>query len=262
MLQFRAAIRASQGARSYQEDAASVWPGDDALSPPGAPADGTGLVAVLADGMGGHAAGDVASRTICGVFLQSIAASRGRTADRLMTGLSAANDAIRRHVTDNPGLEGMGATLVAAHFGTAGCEWVSVGDSPIWLFRAGELVRLNEDHSLAPVLDKMVAEGRMDAEDARHDPRRHYLRSAVTGEDIELIDASEHPLRLVAGDIVLVASDGVLTLEDEEIRRLMQAYARDGIERIADALVRAVDNAGVPHQDNTTLVLIETAATT
>lgn len=256
MLQFQVASRASQGARSYQEDAAAVWPGEGPLAPNAAPPVDTRLVTVLADGMGGHAAGDVASTIACGMFLQSVATLSGTPAERLARGLADANNAIAKKVRANPGLDGMGATLVGVHFGPTGAEWVSVGDSPLWLWRRGEMVRLNEDHSLAPLLDQMVADGRMDAEAARNDPRRHYLRAAVTGEELELVDRSEQPLKLEAGDIVLVASDGLLSLEDEEIRRTITAYAPEGIDAVADALLRAVDQAGVLHQDNTTVVVV------
>lgn len=256
MLRFRAACRASQGARAYQEDTASYWPGGGPLSPDCEPAGGTALVAVLADGMGGHAAGDVASTVICSTFLQSMSESAGKAAERLMDSLLAANDAIRAKASANPRLSGMGATLVGVHFGAQGCEWVSVGDSPMWLLRNGEMIRLNEDHSYAPLLDRMVEDGRMDADAARGDPRRHYLRSAVTGDDIDLVDASRRPLQLIAGDIVLLASDGILTLPDDEIRRTVEAYSHEGPEAAAQALVRAVDDADEPHQDNTTVVLV------
>ena len=256
MLKFRHASRASQGGRNYQEDASATWPGTSALSPRTEPAEAGTLVAVLADGMGGHAAGDVASRIVCTQFLAAVAASTGTVQFRLARGLVEANEAIFRKVEAEPGIAGMGATLVGLHFGPAGAQWISVGDSPLWLWRRGDLVRLNEDHSLAPLIDQLVADGKMSAEDAQNDPRRHYLRAAVTGEELELIDKPDAPLVLEAGDIVLVASDGLHTLEEEEIRRLISAWYRDGVEAIAEALLRAVGNVGDPHQDNTTVIVI------
>ena len=276
----RYAVRASQGARSYQEDAAAAWPGTgggpDAppgtlrgpqpspqlspLAPKGSPPAGIALAAVLADGMGGHAAGDVASAMICGIFLQRLAAvpslAPDAVPDALAQCLSAANAAIRAKVDANPGLSGMGATCVGLVVGPAGLDWISIGDSPLFIFRRGTLLRLNADHSLAPMLDQLVAEGKMTADQARADPRRHQLRAAVTGDDLDLIDGSDQPLQLEAGDIVLLASDGVLTLDDEDIRRLLAAYRDDGAGAIADALIRAVDAAGAVHQDNTTVVVV------
>ena len=93
-------------------------------------------------------------------------------------------------VEENPALNGMGCTLVGTAFGPAGVEWVSVGDSPMFLVRRGEIFLLNEDHSLAPEIDKLAAAGKMSWEDAQADPRRHFLRSALTGAEIDLIDRS------------------------------------------------------------------------
>lgn len=253
---FRHASRAIQGARSYQEDAAAVWPGDGPLAPRSTPPVDFGLAAVLADGMGGHAAGDVASNTICGMFLQSFAAATGPVPDKLAASLTAANDAIRAKVIANPGLRGMGATCVGMMLGATGLEWISVGDSPLYIFRRGTLARLNADHSMAPLLDLMVADGLMSADAARADPRRHQLRAAVTGDDLDLIDISEAPLPLEVGDVVLLASDGLLTLDDDDIRRLLGAHRGDGPEEIAEAFLHAVEAAGAVYQDNTTVVVV------
>jgi protein phosphatase len=235
-----------------------VWPGETQYAPRNAPPlpEGTALIAVLADGMGGHAGGSLASTTICGVFIDHFTRDTGAGLQRLKPALEAANDAIRAKVRANPTLSGMGATLVGAAIGAAGLSWISVGDSPMYLFRGGELVQLNEDHSLAPVIDRLAAEGKMSAEAARSDPRRHFLRSAVTGEEIELVDAPERPLVLASGDVVLIASDGIHTLGPDDIRRLISAYRDEGPEAIAAAIVRAVDGAGEPHQDNTTVIAV------
>ncbi len=261
MLTFRHASRASQGARAYQEDASAVWPGSNPLAPPGPLPPGVDLVAVLADGMGGHAAGDIASMTVCSVFLQAMDAegfAEEGVVDRLARALEAANGAIRRKTEANPGLTGMGATLVGLVLsGGAKAEWVSVGDSPLFVWRAGDMVRLNQDHSLAPLLDQLVADGKMTLEQAERDPRRHYLRSAVTGEELDLVDLADRPLELHPGDILIAASDGLLTLEEDDIRRIATAYAAHGPDAVAEALLRAVDAAGVAHQDNTTVIVIQ-----
>lgn len=263
MLSFTHASRSSQGGRQYQEDCEAVWPGASPLLPPTAlpatPPEGIELVAVLADGMGGHAAGDVASNTICGVFLQRFLGTGGTAQIRLQQALHDANAAVAAKARANPALGGMGATCVGLALGQAGAHWISVGDSPLWRFRGGALERLNEDHSLAPLLDEMVASGRMTPEEAAEDPRRHYLRSAVTGDTLDLIDASGDVLGLASGDILVLASDGVLTLTDDEIRLVVSAHRADAPEAIADALVAAVMDAGDPYQDNTTVIIVRVA---
>lgn len=253
MLQFRHASRASQGKRNHQEDASAVWPCDpEARSGEGS----VELMAILADGMGGHAGGALASSTICAAFLEAVRAREGTVCERLTFALSAANGAIAEAVSRNPHLNGMGATLVGVAFAADGAEWVSVGDSPLYLVRRGEIARLNEDHSLAPMLDRLVADGRLSPDQAKVDPRRHYLRSAVSGEELDLIDLSRRPLMLESGDVVVVASDGIHTLGDEAIARLVAAHVSDGADATAAALIDAVDRAGDTMQDNTTVVVI------
>ena len=257
MLSFAAALAASQGARSYQEDAAALWPGPAAAAMPfELPAEAGRLVAVLADGMGGHAGGALASRTACTSFLAAYAREPASVRDRLRAGLRAANRAMACEVEANAALQGMGSTLIGAAFGPEGLEWVSVGDSPLYLWRAGEIALINEDHSLAPLLDQMAREGKISASAARNDHRRHMLRSAVTGEEIELVDLSVKALQLEAGDCVLLSSDGIHTLEPAEIARIVLAYAPDGAAAIAQALVRGVDAMRDPHQDNFTVVAV------
>jgi PPM family protein phosphatase len=263
---FDHASRATRGARNYQEDTALVWPGADASAPeqPIEATNGSGapLVAVLADGMGGHAGGALASRMACESFIKSYAATEPAEkptqpeTERLVEALRAANDAIAATVSTNPMLTGMGSTLVGVVFSAAGVEWVSVGDSPLLLYRRGEIAMLNEDHSLAPELDRMAAAGKITAEEARKDPRRHMLRSAVTGEDIDMVDVSRTPLRVEAGDYIILASDGLQTLETSEIERVVTAYAADGPQAVANALIRAVEAVRDPHQDNATVVAV------
>ena len=78
----------------------------------------------------------------------------------------------------------------------------------------------------------------------------------MTGDDIELVDVSQRPLPLAAGDYVILASDGINTLAPSEMERIVAAYAEDGAQAVADALIRAVEAARDPHQDNATVVAV------
>jgi protein phosphatase len=198
------AVRASQGGRSYQEDSAAVWQPPDGADR--GSADGTQLLAILADGMGGHAGGAIASDAVCTNFKAQYIEQTGGARDRLRSALDAANGAIGALVGDRPSLRGMGSTLIGVAFNAGHANWVSVGDSPLYLYRRGEMARLNEDHSMAPVLDKLVEVGRLDPEEARDDPRRHLLRSAVVGEDLDLVDLAQDPWPLHQADPGLFAA--------------------------------------------------------
>lgn len=254
---FRSAIAATKGGREQQEDAAAVWPRTEVASGVGGNGDDCRLVAVLADGMGGHAGGALASRVVCESFLEAFASEFAGVRDRLRAGMNSANRSIAIEVDADRSLLGMGSTLVGVCLGAEGLEWVSVGDSPLYLWRRGEMALLNEDHSLAPLLDELARAGRISEEQARTDQRRHMLRSAVTGEDIELVDLSHKPLALLPGDHIVLASDGIHALEEAEIGRIIAAYAADGPQGIAAALVRSVESLRDPHQDNCTIVVVQ-----
>ena len=217
-VQFDIAIRASKGARRAQEDTALVWPSggarDDTSPLIALPAPVFGRVAaVLCDGMGGHIGGAMASRTACECFMADLLAIEGSVRHRLIHALEHANAAIAEYVGRSPTYAGMGSTLVGVDIDDGGLWWVSVGDSLLYLWRRQEIAQLNADHSLAPEIDKLAETGKISWAAAHADPRRHYLRSALTGEDIEMIDLGENAVPLEAGDVIVLASDGVNTLE-------------------------------------------------
>ena len=258
LFEFEHAIAATQGARNYQEDAAAVWPDTDGSGAAGGALcpEASLLVAVLSDGMGGHIAGALASKTICTSFIDRYINGSGDPRTRLHEALHGANREITAKVEDDPELAGMGATAVGLCVGGWGAHWISVGDSPLYLYRDGELVMLNEDHSMAPIIDRMAERGEISAAEAKADGRRHFLRSAVSGSDIEMIDRSKSPLKLAVDDYLIIASDGIQTLEDDEIQRLLDRHGRGGARAVAAALISAVENEKAPYQDNATVLVV------
>ena len=210
---------------------------------------------VLADGMGGEAGGAQASRGVVKSFLHMFSVSDGPAGFRFEQCLNRASGHLRELVNENRDLEGMGSTVVAAHYDGEELTWLSVGDSPMWLFADNRLERLNADHSMAPVLERMVESGELSAAEARNDRARHMLLSAVTGEKVELVDCAKRSCRLSVQDCLLIASDGIQTLSDVEIERLLTE--RQGTaESTADALLTAVRAASGPAQDNVTFLLL------
>ena len=255
---FEYGVASTQGARTYQEDAAAFWPAspDLAVLPnEGAIAEQGYCFAVLADGMGGHAGGSLASRTVCDQFLLTVRCHCESPREALQVALASANAAIAAKVAENPLLSGMGSTLVGIAVSQQGLDWISVGDSPLYLYRRGELRMLNEDHSLAPELDRLVQAGKLTGAEAMRDPRRHMLRSAVTGELIDMVDFSERSFDLEPGDCIVLASDGVETLSDAEIAAILSGSMSSSCEEIAKQLIRAVDARRAPHQDNATVLV-------
>lgn len=220
-----------QGARPYQEDS---W----ALK---TLADGS-LLAVVADGMGGHAGGATASKLVVEAMVEAL--EKGGT---LADGLQASNKAVRQGAKANRELEGMGSTVVAAIVAGDEVRWISVGDSPFFLASAGKLERLNADHSMAPQIDALLAKGMITAQEAANHPGRHTLREAVMGEPLTLIDQGSR--KLGAGAQLLLCSDGVQSLREETIA----AKAAQPVPR----LIEQVLAARLPHQDNITIVKLE-----
>lgn len=222
-----------QGARPYQEDSwRLVTLGDGSL------------LAVVADGMGGHAGGAVASRLAADAFIHAVEQGGG-----LADGLQDANEAVGEGTRGHPELYGMGATLVAVHLRGDEVRWISVGDSPFYLVEAGGIERLNADHSMAPQIDAMVARGMMSAEEGEHHPGRHTLREAVMGEPLTLIDTGSRKLGPDAR--LLLCSDGVQSLKTEQIL----AQAALPVDRIISAVLAAEKE----HQDNITVIKLERA---
>jgi serine/threonine protein phosphatase PrpC len=220
-----------QGARPYQEDS---W----AVRDLGA----RGVLAVLADGMGGHKGGAVASRLAVDAAIAAVQAGAS-----LGASLDAANRAIGDRVAREPALENMGCTLIVAVVKGDTLNWISVGDSPLYLVAGGKIARVNADHSMAPQLDALAARGAMTAHEAATHPARHSLREAVMGHALTLIDEGSRPLSRDAR--LLVCSDGVQSLDDRRIGAYSGASAQ--------ALIDAVLALRVPHQDNVTVVKLE-----
>lgn len=247
------AISQSQGTRPYQEDEAGYQARSDSDLLPS--------IIVLADGMGGHAGGKQASNLAVRVFLDAYAnATAPSIHEKLHTALLKANDAIADATAADPELSGMGCTLIGGAISDDGFEWISVGDSPLFKLGASGLKRLNADHSMAPVLAELVAQGELTEEAARRDPRRNSLRSVLNGEELALIDASSAPVPFRHDELLLFASDGVESLSTDEITEVLQK-GPDHASELADRLINAVDALGRKSQDNTTVIIARQRST-
>ena len=253
----RFSARQIPGDREYQEDDYGLLDGRD-LGIDGS----EHTMLLVADGMGGHVGGATASGLLSKTFVKAYPQATGPIVDRLRYCLEAGNRAIADAIAENPELDSMGSTLIAAVVSSEGLNWISVGDSPLWLFREGQLERLNADHSMAPVLSDLVATGRMTEKEAARDPGRHSLRSAVMGDDIHLVDVSSQPVGVEKGDRVLLASDGLMTLCDGEIEDILKEMQDAPLEDCAAALIQALEAAEQPHQDNATVLLYTPAEET
>ncbi len=242
----------AQGHRARQEDHYGVCELPPTL--------GAGdLLLVLADGMGGERGGARASTLAVRSFTTTYNRVCAATIpERLAQTLTEVNAQMKQEVaTDPEALNGMGCTLLAVVLAEDGLYWVSVGDSPLWLWRRGRLHRLNQDHAYRSVLARQVSAGQISADFAARHPDRNALMSAVTGDSLDLIDLSQHAYALWNNDQILLASDGVLTLDEWEITTILTHRPAD--ETPCPALLAAIDAHRRPQQDNTTLVWARSA---
>ncbi len=219
---------------------------------------------VLADGMGGHAAGDIAAKiVVTEVFSELMFQDENK--QNLWTGMHgtlraaarSADDCIAAYVAANPAAKGMGATLVAPVILNRSLWWISIGDSPLFLFRDGILRQLNEDHSLAPQIDFMAANGLLDPTTARDHPDRNVLTSVLFGARVDRIDCPADPVTLQNGDILIVASDGLQFLDNHGIAAVLAANLRRSSAMIAQKLLAAIAQLDDPDQDNVSFCVIK-----
>lgn len=248
------AAASTVGARSRQED---DW--GTHVNPP-AREDEAGLLAVVADGMGGMPAGDQASGIAIRAFLDSYPAIGLPVRERLRRALAHANREVGIAVEADSTLAGMGCTLVAALFFRDRCEWLSVGDSLILRCRGGKLERINPLHIYASELDDRARRGEITPAAAADDPERAALTSVVQGEVLEEVAQGE--LELVPGDVVVLASDGIATLSEEEIASICQEKCCEGAGRIAETLIGRIEGWEREGQDNATVIVVREGADT
>ena len=244
----------AQGSRSRQEDDYGVFELPPQL-------EAGELLLVLADGMGGEQAGALASALAVRGFIEAYDTIPSTTVpERLERTLHHVNGRLALEVTTDPdNLRGMGCTLLAVVLAEEGLYWISVGDSPLWLWRRGRLRRLNQDHAYRSILADQVSAGEMSVEEAACHPDRNALISAVTGEDLELVDVSRQPLALKPNDQILLASDGILTLSEREIAAVLKVARTHPSPCLS--LLAAVGAHQNPQQDNTTVLWASRAST-
>ncbi len=253
-MMYDVAAAVDKGQRDYQEDAVAIGFLEEAS---------TGF-AVLADGMGGHEAGDIASRIVVTKITDALQArlDEGDISDDAIPELLKevaleANSSIASFVSHNRSKAGMGTTLVIPMLNDDQLYWLSVGDSPLFVYDNGTLQQVNEDHSLAPQIDLMFKSGLLDEEAAKYHPDRNCLTSVLMGDEIPKIDCGKPPVTLLPGNIVIASSDGLQFLSDDEIAAVVKKHSDSSSEDIAQALMAAISDLDDPDQDNVSVAVIK-----
>jgi PPM family protein phosphatase len=208
----------------------------------------------VADGLGGHLGGEVASRLAVDTLTSEAGADGPEDGlpDRLRAAIHQANSAVAERAANDPQLTGMGTTLTAFVAGRDRIYLAHVGDSRAYLLRDGDLRLLTEDHTL---VQRMVKEGRLTPEQAEIHPQRSVLTRAL-GIEVEL-EVDQATVEVTASDRILLCSDGLTAMiGDEDIRKILAGH--DDPQSASEALVEAANAAG--GQDNITTVVVDVAA--
>ena len=204
---------------------------------------------IVADGMGGHQAGDIASQYTVEAVKRELA-KQGETdiEQALVQAITTANNEIIDKATVDSTLRGMGTTIVAATITSRMIYFANVGDSRLYLINQG-IVQLTKDHSL---VEEMVRLGGIKPEEAKNHPDKNIVTRAIGAKKNIEVDFYEH--RLKRGDIILMCTDGLYDMvEDEELFHLVQG-GRDIVESAKLLVDKANENGGI---DNIGIVLID-----
>ncbi len=214
---------------------------EDAIFPDKAGESDGPAVLMVADGMGGHVAGEVASR----LAVNAAASSSLDPADRV----AAANRAIREEVARQPDLDGMGTTMTLVELSPDGvARFGHVGDSRAYLFRGGSLQQLTADHTVAA---EMVAMGQITPEEAEDHPRSHMILRCLGLT--RFINVDEIELELETGDRILLCSDGLNSMVPAD--SIAKGLAEGTAEEAAWKLIELANKAG--GHDNISVILID-----
>ena len=207
---------------------------------------------VVADGMGGHKAGDFASKFTVEVVKREIAGSRSRKPEKVMhDAIQVANRELIRVASRDVKLEGMGTTLVVVTVIGDTLYFANIGDSRLYLID-DNIKQLSKDHSL---VEEMVRLGGIKAEDARNHPDKNIITRAMGVKDEA--EADFYEFRIKRGDKILMCTDGLSNMvEDEDMFGLVKG-SRDVVEAVQMLIDRANSNGG---RDNIGVVLAEPIA--
>lgn len=213
-------------------------------------------LAVLADGMGGHQAGEVASAMAIDLVTQYFtnAAQRSGTlqyADIVSDSVILANSAIFELSQKKAECAGMGSTVVVAYFDGEKVYFGHVGDSRLYRLRDNQLEQITEDHSL---VQELVSRGLLSKDEAMESMNKNLVTRALGIEQSVMVDVAEDTCQ--KGDIYLMCSDGLNdVLRDEKIEQLL-VENRDSLETAIDVLIKTVNENGGP--DNVSIILAQT----
>ena len=205
---------------------------------------------IVADGMGGHNAGEFASRYTVETIVKTVSESEKKDAVSILEeAISSANSYLLEHARENEGMAGMGTTIVAATVKGSELSVANVGDSRLYI--AGkEMRQITKDHSL---VQEMVRMGELDAEKAKSHPDKNIITRAIGAQENVKVDFFEVAFK--PGEKVMMCTDGLTTmLEDTELFAILSEPGKNLAEKVEKMVNMANQNGG---KDNITVVVFQ-----
>lgn len=221
---------------------------------------------LVADGIGGQASGEVASKMAIRTIEEFVVRSRSEDItwpipyrqklslgqNRLLATATLANQKIRRLANQNPSMKGMGTTLVGFIIEGDQLAVINIGDSRLYRIRDGQIEQITQDHTLTGVKERM---GLLTREEASNDPQKHILMSALGIEVMDSIIVDFFSTKILEKDLYLICSDGLHDmLDDKEILETINSIENKSLENAGHSLIKKANLAG--GRDNITVILI------
>lgn len=231
-----------KGKRNIQEDSFSTFETDN------------GLIAIVADGMGGLEYGKVASQTAVKMLTEEYTKEYELYDIQrfLINSAYKANDKI----LDMANGRKIGTTLIATVIKDNAFHWVSVGDSRIYLHRKNKLIKLNKEHTYKEELNKLYEKGEITKKEIQSHPQKEFLTSYIGYENFHELDYSKSPIYLGKGDKVILMSDGIYkSIDEEDINNILSKRCCPDTK--CQLITEKIENKNLSHQDNMTVIIVE-----
>ena len=213
-----------------------------------------GVLAVVADGMGGYTGGKLASNITVNTFLQEfkIAEDISNIDEFFRNAANLSN----RAVLDKSKGKRMGTTLVSVIVSDGQLYWASVGDSAIVLFKDGEFINLNKKHIFEAVLEEQYVSGRISEEQLLNNPMKKRITSYIGSEVVRDVEIGKKPIKLRPGDRVILCSDGVYNSVSElEMEKIFMK--KTDPFKASEEIIDLIKSKNFEKQDNATVIILE-----
>lgn len=231
----------AKGSRKVQEDSFSTIESEN------------GIIAIVADGMGGLEYGKIASSTAVKMFIEEFTKEYEMydVEKFLINTAYTANENIVNMANGRK----IGTTVVAAVIKDNRLHWISIGDSRIYLYRKGELMKLNKEHTYERVLKDRYESGEISKNEVQKHPQKEFLTSYIGYDEFHEVEYSKQSIQLIKGDKVILMSDGIYkSMPDVEIREVLQK--KNSPDKICEVITEKIERKNIINQDNMTIIIM------